>query len=518
MRLRSLREIDWTDETVVMQQADTNASILVPFPSSLDPNDPLRWPTHKKNIAFVSVCAFTFLTNYAIAGLAPAFYVLSKQFDKSMTETSQLLLYPVLVLGAFNFFWVPMANYFGKRPVFVFSSGLLCACYVWGATAQSFKSLLWSNITAAFAGSATEALGASIVNDLFFLHERGAKMGIYMNSIAGGNTIGPLVCGFIVSNLSWRWHKWIAAILVGINFLCVVFFVPETRYDRTEKTEKGHTSRSNSQDKTAPPDVTSVRRMSDDSVPTQMPQKTFAQDLKLWSGTPETNLFKMFLRPFPMIAYPAVMYSFLTYSVSLVVVIAVNILNPFVLQKPPYSWKPEINGLINIPGLVGNVFGAWAGGNLADMWCKHRTKIGNGIYDPESRLHILITPFLLTTGGCILFGYGVDETLGWVSLFFGYGMISVALTAIPTVTLAYVSDCALAVNSDAFLLVSGLKNIVAFGFLFGIIPWAEEAGFVEIFGTMAGVFVGVVGVGAVLLIAFGARVRHASNSWKIILE
>lgn len=81
--------------------ADTHASILVPFPSSVDPNDPLRWPTHKKNIAFVSVCAFTFLTNYAISGLAPAFYVLSKQFGKSMTETSQLLLYPVLVLGAY---------------------------------------------------------------------------------------------------------------------------------------------------------------------------------------------------------------------------------------------------------------------------------------------------------------------------------------------------------------------------------------------------------------------------------
>jgi hypothetical protein len=68
------------------------------------------------------------------------------------------------------------------------------------------------------------------------------------------------------------------------------------------------------------------------------------------------------------------------------------------------------------------------------MWCKHRTKIGNGIYDPESRLHILIIPFLLTTGGCILFGYGMDETLDWVSLFFGYGMISVALTAVSTLS------------------------------------------------------------------------------------
>lgn len=45
---------------------------------------------------------------------------------------------------------------------------------------------------------------------------------------------------------------------------------------------------------------------------------------------------------------------------------------------------------------------------------------------------MLIIPFLLTTGGLILFGYDVDETLGWVSLFFGYGMISVALTAVST--------------------------------------------------------------------------------------
>jgi len=63
-----------------------------------------------------------------------------------------------------------------------------------------------------------------------------------------------------------------------------------------------------------------------------------------------------------MIFYPGVIYAFLCYSISLVIVVAVNILNPFVLQAPPYNWSPQINGLINIPGLLGNVFGAWAGG------------------------------------------------------------------------------------------------------------------------------------------------------------
>lgn len=136
----------------------------MPAPSETDPNDPLRWPTWKKHVAFTSVCAFTFLTNYAIGGLAPAFFILHLEFSRSMTETSHLLLYPILVLGLFNFFWVPLANYFGKRPIFVFASLLLCLCYIWGAVATSFKSLLWSNIIAAFAGSSTEALGAAMVN------------------------------------------------------------------------------------------------------------------------------------------------------------------------------------------------------------------------------------------------------------------------------------------------------------------------------------------------------------------
>jgi hypothetical protein len=99
--------------------------------------------------------------------------------------------------------------------------------------------------------------------------------------------------------------------------------------------------------------------------------------------------------------------------------------------------------------------------------------------------------------------------------------------------MAYVSDCALPINSDALLLVNGLKNIVAFGkstanahrtllnpvgFLYGVVPWVDKVGYVDSFGTMAGIFVAIVGIGAVLLIIYGARVRHAGAQWKLILE
>jgi MFS family permease len=299
-------------------------------------------------------CAFTFITNYGIGGLAPAFYVLHLELNRTMTETSHLLLWPILVLGLFNFFWVPLANYLGKRPVFVFASLLLLACYIWGALASSFKSLLWSNIIAAFAGSSTEALGAAIVSVSYgrynfsylvlgiavgdnavtktlaricttctsevltwastcqhaqLVSKHGSRvLTSDRNAIAGGNTIGPLVCGFVVQGLGWRWHKWIAAIFTAMNFIAVVLFVPETSHDRTSEAETGHGNvrevvPKEAEDATKAVQVGARDQSSSNSgIPSgisQLPRKTFIQELSLWNGTPRTNLFEMFIRYVP---------------------------------------------------------------------------------------------------------------------------------------------------------------------------------------------------------------------------
>ncbi|KAK8020846.1 hypothetical protein PG990_005984 [Apiospora arundinis] len=502
MRLHTLRELDNSEGTVQLHKGGNGTLELVPKPNETDPNDPLRWPRWKKHVAFASVCAFAFLTNYGIGGLAPAFYILSKEFDKTVPETSDLLLWPILVLGAFNFFWVPVANYIGKRPVFVFASLLLTLCSIWGATANGFRSLLWSNIIGAFAGSSTEALGASMVNDLYFLHERGAKMGIYTNAISGGNTIGPLFCSFVLQGLSWRWHKWITAILTAITFFrsssssrkpdslftCWEPEGPSPTPDKVRPTATafGHQTTSSG---TRTPERYAVA---------ELPKKTYLQEVVLWTGvTPNTTLLKSFVRPLPLIVYPCVIYAF--------------------LGRPPYSWSPLISGLINIAGFLGNVCGAYAGGWLVDVWADWRARKNQGVFVPESRLALLVLPTLITGAGCLVFGYGVERTLHWTSIFFGYGMISFALTAVPTITMAYVSDCVLPVNSDALMLVNGLKNIVAFGFLYGIIPWADEAGYINCFGTQSGIFVGIIAIGAVLMIMYGARIRHVQANWRIIL-
>lgn len=261
-------------------------------------------------------------------------------------------------------------------------------------------------------------------------------------AISGGNTVGPLICGFVVQSLGWRWHKWMAAIFTGVNWLVVLFFAPETRFQRDGEEAislpTSDLSIAQSDEDIEKRASTSLKPLTPVGTPPAsdtVPLKTWRQQMSLWSGVPkDTNLLKLFLRPFPFIAYPAVIFAFLGYAVALAWVVAINILNSFVLQAPPYNWSASINGLINIPGLLGNTFGAFAGGWLVDRYSDWQSKKNGGVFQPESRLTLLIIPAVIAPAGCLLFGYGVQETMHWTALFFGYGMVAVGLTAVSLVS------------------------------------------------------------------------------------
>lgn len=281
----------------------------------------------------------------------------------------------------------------------------------------------------------TRTFGAAEANRSrrYFLHERSNMMSFYLNAINGGNTIGPLICGFIITGTSWRVHKWVAFGLTFINWIVCVLFVPETRYDRSQIRSHTSTPASSSSTDIERSGAVEVAATDDNKLQQvttaekelphpalrqdEIPKKTWRQELRLWSGVPkDTSLFKLFIRPLPLIVYPAVILSFIGFAVSLAWVVAINILNPFVLQQPPYNFKPSINGLINITGLIGNVVGAWLGGWVVDRYSQWRSKKNGGVFQPETRLHLLIIPALIVPTGCLAFGYGVAKSLHWTSL------------------------------------------------------------------------------------------------------
>ncbi|KAH8819297.1 major facilitator superfamily domain-containing protein [Xylogone sp. PMI_703] len=529
-RFKTLKDLDETEGTVQLLDASQQhqhlagtSIVLIPQPSN-DPNDPLRWPAWKKNMAFAAVCFFSFINNFNIDGPSAGFVEIAMVFNVSLTKTSGLLSWIVLTLGLANIFWVPTSAYIGKRPTFLIAMAIEVAATAWSAKATSFNSLLASSVVAAFGGGASEALSAAVINDLFFLHERGTRMGYYIVSIAWGSAVGPLVGGYIIQRLGWQWQKWVSLIGLSVNLVWFIFFFPETRFNCIMPATKEKTSEVSdmqgatlSDNSSGDPKTSEVQDIEIREEHNYSKSKSYIAQLNPWSGIDtQVSYLSLVLRPIPLVIYPACIYALLAYSICLAPTVMVSILSSPLLSQPPYNFGLGAVGLINASAMIGHLVGAIGGGWLSDKYVKWRAERKNGVFEPESRLTLILPLAICVVVGMLMFGFGAGQQLGWPVIFVSFGFTSVGLTGIAGITMNYAMECYYPVSSECLEVINSLKNVVAFGFVYATVPWNEAQGYEKEFGEMTVVFVFIIGM-AIPLYAFGARIRHyTSSKWRLI--
>ena len=132
-------------------------------------------------------------------------------------------------------------------------------------------------------------------------------------------------------------------------------------------------------------------------------KKTYIEQLNPWSGiSREKNFLFLLFRPLPTIVYPATIYAIFAFALAIGFLVAVLATNAAIFQSPPYNMTPGINGLINIPSLIGTFLGAYCGGGLTDRIAEWQARKNNGIFEPEARLLALIVPGLITPAGLLM--------------------------------------------------------------------------------------------------------------------
>jgi MFS family permease len=153
-----------------------------------------------------------------------------------------------------------------------------------------------------------ESIVPSTVTDIFFLHDRGAKISMYGLSVLGGNELGPLLSAFIIQYLSMSWAFYIVAAFIGLNLITMIFFMPETKFIGERPTtmfrdpQRGEPKSTTSHVEVAPIVL----------------KKTAVQRLSVLSPADHNvSLRRAFLRPFVLLAYPTVVWSCLVYGMAL---------------------------------------------------------------------------------------------------------------------------------------------------------------------------------------------------------
>lgn len=114
----------------------------------------------------------------------------------------------MLGLGLGSVVASPTAILYGKRPVYLAASILFVLSAVWCALSPSYASLLIARIVQGVAVSPVECLPSATIAEIFFLHERAYRLGVYTLLLLGGKNLVPLVSAAIIESLGWRWVFW----------------------------------------------------------------------------------------------------------------------------------------------------------------------------------------------------------------------------------------------------------------------------------------------------------------------
>ncbi|CAK3793188.1 MFS general substrate transporter [Lecanosticta acicola] len=196
-------------------------------------NDPLNWKPWRRDAALFSLGFYCMLGGGMTPILAAGFNNVAHDFDIPEARVALTTGLYMLGLGLGSVLLSPTAILYGKRPVYLVAAICFIVSAIWCAVSPNFASLVCARVFMGFAVSSVECLPSATIAEIYFLHEKGYRLGIYTLLLLGGKNLVPLVSAAIIESLGWRWVFWIVATVVGFGLVLLFLFVPETFWDRT---------------------------------------------------------------------------------------------------------------------------------------------------------------------------------------------------------------------------------------------------------------------------------------------
>lgn len=256
-----------------------------------------------------------------------------------------------------------------------------------------------------------------------------------------------LIAGFIIQNLGFKFTFGICGLIYAGIIPAMYFFVPETVYF-------------------APKQVTEVifDKASLHVYEIILPEtkKTYGQKLKIFQGRiSQASFWRMAYKPLPLISFPAVIFSAMTYSVYAAGLTLIALLQDTIFSAPPYNLTSSQIGLTNLPLFGVGLVGTLISGYCADFVVQFVTKLNNGIYEPEFRLLLMVVAASLSTVAYVGFGFSVAAGM---TIYIPIAFLGVQTFAVPFATSAmftYVMDCHPTHAAQAFVTMNFIKALLS---------------------------------------------------------
>lgn len=148
--------------------------------------------------------------------------VFAEEWGTSSSQVAYLSSVTILALGWFNVLVLPLANLHGTRLLLTISIAICSASYIWGALATGFYSFLGSRLLCGIGATLIESVGPLVIEQVWFVHERGAFLGLYFAAVFASASVGPFLSAVFATTVGWRNFFWM---MLAISMALQVAFL-----------------------------------------------------------------------------------------------------------------------------------------------------------------------------------------------------------------------------------------------------------------------------------------------------
>lgn len=143
-----------------------------------------------------------------------------------VVESYALLLASLLLLGG------SLGDLYGRRKIFVWGVVVFAIGSTWCGLSPSIGSLIIARGLQGIGAAFLVPGSLSLISASFAPSERGRAIGTWSGFTAITASIGPVLGGWLVANLSWRWAFFINLPLAVIAVWLTLWRVPESRNEK----------------------------------------------------------------------------------------------------------------------------------------------------------------------------------------------------------------------------------------------------------------------------------------------
>jgi MFS family permease len=117
---------------------------------------------------------------------------LQTQYNISLAQLNWTVAIPALGLAVGPLIWSSLAEIYGRRIIFIVGTAIALIASIGSAMAKTYGTYMVARFFQGLGVAPASTVGMAVINDLFFEHERGQKLGLWVLAIDMGLLVGPL--------------------------------------------------------------------------------------------------------------------------------------------------------------------------------------------------------------------------------------------------------------------------------------------------------------------------------------